>query len=88
MAHTTTVVPDEGQVDEAVFARHRKVTHAMVATTDDTESRPFNRNHYWRAACGARMLHSETDFLEDLQPPVAFCQHAGCKKIWKAVQIV
>ncbi|CAL1140530.1 unnamed protein product [Cladocopium goreaui] len=38
MAHTTTVVPDEGQVDEAVFARHRKVTHAMVATTDDTES--------------------------------------------------
>ena len=88
MAHTTTVVPDEGQVDEAVFARHRKVTHAMVATTDDTESRPFHRNHYWRAACGARMLHSETDFLEDLQPPVAFCQHAGCKKIWKAVQIV
>ena len=88
MAHTKTVVPDEGQVDEAVFARHRKVTHAMVATTDNTESRPFNRNHYWRAACGARMLHSETDFLEDLQPPVAFCQHAGCKKIWKAVQIV
>ena len=86
-ARTTALVPDSGQADEAVFAKHRKVTHAMVATTDDSDSRPFHRNHYWKAACGARMLHSETEFLEDLQPPVAFCQHAGCKKIWKAVQI-
>ena len=59
-------VPDRLQADETVFAKHRKVTHAMVATTDDNDVRPFYRNHYWKAACGARMLHSETDFLEEL----------------------
>ena len=87
-ANKTAVVPDPCQADEATFAKHRKVTHAMVATVDENDSRPFHRNHYWKAACGARMLHSETEFLEELQPPVAFCQHAGCKKIWKAVQII
>ena len=80
-------IPASCQADEAVFAKHRKVTHAMVATTDDNDVRPFYRNHYWKAACGARMLHSETDFLEDFQPPVAFCQHAGCKKIWASIQV-
>ena len=86
-AKTLVETPALGQVDEAVFAKHRKVTHAMVATTDDNDVRPFYRNHYWKAACGARMLHAETDFLEELQPPVAFCQHAGCKKIWASIQM-
>ena len=79
--------PELVEADEAIFARHRKVTHAMVATIDDNDSRPFYQNHFWKAACGARMLHSETEFLEDIQPPVAFCQHAGCKKVWASIQM-
>ena len=75
------------QADEAVYAKHRRVTHAMLAVVDDVTTRPFYMDHYWKAACGARMLHSETEFLETLTPPIMFCQHAGCKKIWTSVQL-
>ena len=51
------------QADEEIFAKYRKVIHARVATTDDNDVRPFYRNHYWKAAFGARMLHVETDIL-------------------------
>ena len=46
------------QADEAVFAKHRKVTHAMVTCHDDNGSRPFQLDNYWKAACGAWVLHS------------------------------
>jgi hypothetical protein len=75
------------QADEAVYAKHRRVTHAMLAVVDGVTTRPFYMDHYWKAACGARMLHSETEFLETLKPPIMFCQHAGCKKIWTSVQL-
>lgn len=75
------------QADEAVYAKHRRVTHAMLAVVDGVTTRPFYMDHYWKAACGARMLHSETEFLETLKPPIVFCQHAGCKKIWTSVQL-
>ena len=75
------------QADEAVFAKHRKVTHAMVTCHDDNRSRPFHLDNYWKAACGARMLHSETEFLDEWQPSMAFCQHAGCKKVWASINL-
>ena len=74
-------------VDEAIFARHRKVTHAMVTVDDATETRPFFRDHFWKAACGARMRHSETEFLDEWQPSMAFCQHAGCKRVWTRISL-
>ena len=38
-------VLEQLEADQAIFAKHRKVTHAMVATVDDHDSRPFYRNH-------------------------------------------
>ena len=75
------------QADEAVFAKHGNVTHAMVTCHDDNGSRPFHLDNYWKAACGARMLHSETEFLDEWQPSMAFCQHAGCKKVWASINL-
>ena len=75
------------EVDEAIFARHRRVTHAMVIVEDDMESRPFFREQYWKAACGARMKHAETEFLDEWQPSMAFCQHAGCKRVWASINL-
>ena len=75
------------ETDEAVYAKHRRVTHAMVVATDSNSSRPWHMDHYWKAACGAHMLHSETTFLDDWQEGMAFCQHAGCKKIWASINL-
>ena len=75
------------ETDEAIYAKHRRVTHAMVIANDGNSSRPFHLDHYWRAACGAHMLHTETTFLDDWQEGMAFCQHAGCKKIWTAIKL-
>ena len=78
---------EQVDTDEAVYAKHRKVTHAMVISNDGNQSRPFHLDNYWRAACGAHMLHSETTFLDDWQEGMAFCQHAGCKKIWASINL-
>ena len=78
---------DDIHADEAVFAKHRKVTHAMVTCNDGNVSRPFHLDQYWRAACGARMLHLETEFLDEWQPSMAFCQHAGCRKVWASIEL-
>ena len=75
------------QADEAVFARHRRVTHAMVIMDDGNESRPVFMGHLWKASCGARMRHSETEFLDEWHPSMAFCQHAGCKRVWAAINL-
>ena len=75
------------EADEAVYAKHRRVTHAMVICSDGNVSRPYHLENYWKAACGAHMLHSETTFLNDWQDSMAFCQHAGCKKIWASVNL-
>lgn len=85
---TKTQVPAKSQeileIDEAVYA---KVTHAMVISTDGNLSRPWHMEHHWKAACGAHMLHSETTFLDNWQDGMAFCQHAGCKKIWASINL-
>ena len=75
------------ETDEAVYAKHRRVTHAMVISNDGNPSRPFHWDNYWKAACGAHMLHTETTFLDDWQEGMAFCQHAGCKKIWTSINL-
>jgi hypothetical protein len=80
-------VQESIQVDEAVFARHRRVTHAMVIMDDGNDSRPFFMGHLWKASCGARMRHSETDFLDEWHPSMALCQHAGCKRVWAAINL-
>ena len=80
-------VQESIQVDEAVFARHRRVTHAMVIMDDGNDSRPSYMGHLWKASCGARMRHSETDFLDEWHPSMAFCQHAGCKRVWAAINL-
>ena len=75
------------QVDEAAFARHRRVTHAMVIMDDGNDSRPLFMGHLWKASCGARMRHAETEFLDEWHPSMAFCQHAGCKRVWAAINL-
>ncbi|CAL1162910.1 unnamed protein product [Cladocopium goreaui] len=51
------------QVDEAVFARHRRVTHAMVIMDDGNDSRPLFMGHLWKASCGNCVMTTKS--LED-----------------------
>ena len=83
----TAISKEVIETDEAVYAKHRRVTHAMVISNDGNPSRPFHTDNYWKAACGAHMLHTETTFLDDWQDGMAFCQHAGCKKIWASINL-
>ena len=73
--------------DEAILAKHRKVTHAMLVTTDGLPDRPQYLNRAWKAACGARMRHQDTTFLDEWSNNPAFCQHAACRKVWKALSL-
>ena len=73
--------------DEAILARHRKVTHAMMVTTDGLPDRPQYLDRAWKAACGARMRHQDTTFLDEWSNNPAFCQHAACRKVWKALSL-
>ena len=79
--------PQPPMADEAVLARHRKVTHAMLVAEDGQQDRPFHLDRFWKAACGARMSHSDTVFLSEWSPSQAFCQHAGCRKVWTAISL-
>ena len=74
--------------DEAILARHRKVTHAMLVTNDGLPDRPQHLNRAWKAACGARMRHQDTTFLDEWSNNPAFCQHAACRKVWKALSLI
>ena len=72
----------ENSVDEAILAKYRRVTHAMVADTSGSDLLPVHQDRTWRPACGVRMLRAETEFLDEWSPMLSFCQHPGCKKAW------
>ena len=71
--------------DEAILARYRKVTHAMIMDTSDANDLPRFQDRSWRPACGARMSAADTNFLDEWSPELSFCQHPGCKKAWMAI---
>ena len=75
----------ENLVDEAILAKYRRVTHAMVVDNSGSDSLPCHQDRTWRPACGARMLRAETEFLDEWSPMLSFCQHPGCKKAWSVM---
>ena len=77
-------VHEESEVDEIIFAKHRRVTHAMVVLSSEDLDRPFYLDKYWRPACGTHMSHEDTKFLSEWDSTLSFCQHPGCKKAWAA----
>ena len=77
---------DGDSCDEIILAKHRRVTHAMILSTVSGSHVPKYMDKWWRPACGTRMAHSETCFLDEWNTNLAFCQHPGCKKAWSAMQ--
>ena len=75
---------DESEFDEIIFAKHRRVTHAMVVVSSEDLDRPCYLVEYWRPACGTHMSHEDTKFLSEWDSTLSFCQHPGCKKAWAA----
>ena len=71
--------------DEAILAKYRRVTHAMIPDTSDSSAWPRFQDKCWRPACGVRMVASETTFLDEWSTGLSFCQHPGCKKAWSAI---
>lgn len=68
--------------DEAIYARHRRVIHAMLLSEGDNSSTkaPDWRGRFWRAARGSGMNGSETQFKDEWANCTAFCQHLACRK--------
>ena len=77
--------PVDCQSDEAILAKYRKVTHAMVLDKTGARDLPCFQDRSWRPACGARMVAADTIFLDEWSPDLSFCQHPGCKKAWAAI---
>ena len=75
----------ENSVDEAILAKFRRVTHAMLIDHSDSDNLPCHQDRTWRRACGARMKRAETEFLDEWSPMLSFCQHPGCKKAWSVM---
>ena len=75
---------DESDFDEIIFAKHRRVTHAMVVVSSEDSDRPRYLDKFWRPACGTHMSHDDTKFLSEWDSTLSFCQHPGCKKAWAA----
>ena len=87
-ANKKALVPDPCQADEATFAKHRKVTHAMVATVDDNESRPFHRNQYWKAACAPGCYIRKRSFLKSCNHQWHFANMQVARKFGKLSKLV
>ena len=77
-------VCDDAEFDEIIFAKHRRVTHAMVVTNSENPIIPRHLDKSWRPACGTHMTHEDTKFLSEWDHTMSFCQHPGCKKAWAA----
>ena len=75
---------DDAEFDEIIFAKHRRVTHAMVVTNAEASTAPQHLSKHWRPACGTHMTHEDTKFLSEWDHTLSFCQHPGCKKAWAA----
>ena len=74
----------DSEFDEIIFAKHRRVTHAMIVVDSESPDAPQHLNKYWRPACGTHMSHEDTKFLSEWDHTMSFCQHPGCKKAWAA----
>ena len=77
-------VCDDAEFDEIIFAKHRRVTHAMVVTDSENHAVPRHLDKSWRPACGTHMTHEDTKFLSEWDHTMSFCQDPGCKKAWAA----
>ena len=75
----------ENSVDEAILAKFRRVTHAMLIDHSESDNLPCHQDRTWRPACGARMNRAKTEFLDEWSPMLSFCQHPGCKKAWSVM---
>ena len=53
---------DESEFDESIFAKHRRVTHAMVVVSSEDLDRPRYLDKFWRPACGTHMSHEDTKY--------------------------
>ena len=74
----------DSEFDESIFAKHRRVTHAMIVVASEIPDAPQHLNKSWRPACGTHMSHEDTNFLSEWDHTMSFCQHPGCKKAWAA----
>ena len=85
---TSVAAPVEdsaSMADDAILAKCRKVTHAMIKDMTGNPDLPCFQDQHWRPACGVRMLATDAKFLDEWSHDLSFCQHPGCKKAWGAI---
>lgn len=82
--HHQTIPQKDTEVPtfEAIYARHRRVIHAMLLSEGDNSSTkaPDWHGRFWPAARGSGMNGSETQFKDEWANCTAFCQHLACRK--------
>ena len=85
---TTKVVLGQPEVDEILVGKYRSVTHALVKADDAEDWRPQWQGHSLKPACGRQMRGVEAEILDRLDTSMPFCQHAACRKVWRACQLL
>ena len=85
---TTKVVLGQPEVDEILVGKYRSVIHALVKADDAEDWRPQWQGHSLKPACGRQMRGVEAEILDRLDTSMPFCQHAACRKVWRACQLL
>ena len=76
------------EVDEVLVGRYRSVVHALVKASDAEDWRPRWQGQPLKPACGRQMRGVEAEILDILDTSMPFCQHAACRKVWRACQLL
>ena len=73
------------EIDEIIIGQYRSVLHAMVLASSTETWRPQHEDRFLKPACGRAMKASESKILDRIDASMRLCQHAACRKAWRAL---
>ena len=73
------------EIDEIIIGQYRSVLHAMVLASSTETWRPQHEGRFLKPACGRAMKASESKILDRIDASMRLCQHAACRKAWRAL---
>ena len=76
------------EMGEVLVGRYRSVVHALVKAGDDEDWRLCWQGQPLKPACGRQVRGVEAEILDRFDTSMPFCQHAACRKVWRACQLL